>query len=101
VHLIELSPRVAPARRQLDIAAVAKPLEAGIAVDLKDAFEVRQMRGGTFGPTIGAVEIDRCRRINPAPGPVVAGIYPEPAGLSAASARIEHGDRGVVGEQLL
>jgi len=59
VHLIELSPRVAPARRQLDIAAVAKPLEAGIAVDLKDAFEVRQMRGGTFGPTIGAVEIDR------------------------------------------
>jgi hypothetical protein len=76
---------VAPARRQLDIAAVAKPLEAGIAVDLNDAFEVRQMRGGTFGATVGAVEIDRCRRVSPAPGPVVADIDPEPAGLGAAS----------------
>src|SRR5258706_2754985 len=77
MHLIELPPRVAPARRQLDIAAVAKPLEAGIAVDLKDAFEVRQMGGGTFRPTIGTVEIDSRRRVSPAPGPVVAGIDPQ------------------------
>ena len=92
---------MSPARRQLDIAAVAKPLEAGITVDLNDAFELRQMRGGTFGPAIGAVEIDRRRRIGPVPGPVIAGIDPEPAGLGAASAGIEHRDRGVVGEQLL
>src|SRR5258706_14647343 len=101
MHLIELPPRVAPARRQLDIAAVAKPLEAGIAVDLKDAFEVRQMGGGTFGPTIGTVEIDRRRRVSPAPGPGVAGIDPKPAGLGGASARNWQRGRGCWGKQLL
>jgi hypothetical protein len=54
-----------------------------------------------LGPAIGAVEIDRGRWIGSAPGPVVAGIDPEPAGLGATPARIEHRDRGVIGEQLL
>ena len=96
----ELAPRIRPARRQLDITAIAEPFEAGIAVDLNDAFKLRQMGGRPFGPTIGTVEIDGCRWIGTAPGPVVAGIDPEPPSLGAAAAGIEHRDRSVVGEQL-
>ena len=63
--------------------------------------KLRQMRGGTLGLAIGTVEIDRCRRIGSVPGPVIAGIDPQPAGLGAAAAGIEHRDRRVVGEQRL
>ena len=59
------------------------------------------MRGGTLGLAVGAVEIDRRRRIGSVPGPVIAGVDPEPAGLGAAAAGIEHRDRRVVGEQRL
>ena len=101
LHLVELAPRMRPAGRELDIAALAKPLEAGIAVDLHDTFEPGQMGGRPLGFAIGTVEIDRSRRIGSIPGPIVAGIDPEPAGLGAAAAGIEHRDRSVVGEQLL
>lgn len=101
MHFVELAPRMGPARRQLDIAAGAKPLEAGIAVDLNDPFEPRQMSSGTLGATIRAVKVDRRRWISPAPGPLIAGIDPEPAGLGAAAAGIEHRDWGVIGEQRL
>lgn len=52
-----------PARRELDIAAFSESIESGIAVDLNDAFELRQMGGGSFGPTVGTVEVDGCRRV--------------------------------------
>ncbi len=101
MHLVELAPRVGPAGCELDVAAVAEPIEAGITVDLNDALELGQMRSGTLGLAIGTVEIDRRRRIGSIPGPVIAGVDPEPAGLGAAAAGIEHRDRRVVGEQLL
>jgi len=59
------------------------------------------MRNRTFGPTIGTVEIDGRRRIGAAPGSIVTGIDPEPAGLGSAAAGIEHRDRRVVSKQLL
>jgi hypothetical protein len=101
MHLVEFAPRMGPARRQLDIAAGTQPLEPGVTVDLNDSSEPRQMRGGTLGAAIGTVEIDGRRRIGSVPGPVIAGVDPEPAGLGAAAARIEHGDRRVVSEQRL
>ena len=101
MHLIELAPRMGPARRQQDFAAGAKPLEPGVTVDLNHTSELRQMRSGALGPTIGTVEIDGRRRIGSVPGPVIAGVDPEPAGLGAAPAGIEHRDRRIVSEQLL
>jgi hypothetical protein len=56
------------------------------------------MRNWSLGPTIRTVEIDGCGRIRSAPGPVVASLDPEPAGLGAAATGIEHRNRGVVGE---
>ena len=53
-----------------------------------------------FGPTVGAVDVDRRRRVRPGPGTVVARIDPEPAGPGPAASGIEHGKGGVVGEQL-
>jgi hypothetical protein len=38
------------------------------------------------------------RRIGSAPGPVIAGVYPEPAGLGAPAAGIKHPDRRVIGK---
>jgi pimeloyl-ACP methyl ester carboxylesterase len=99
LHIIEFAPRMGPAGRELDIAAGFEPLESGIAVDLNDAFELRQMGDWALGAAIWTVKIDGCRWIRSAPGSVIAGIDPEPAGLGPAAAGIEHRDRGVVGEQ--
>ena len=101
LHLIELASGVSPTSCELESAAIAEPVEAGIAVDLHDAAEPGQVRGWALGFAIRAVKLDRSRRIGPVPGPVVAGVDPEPAGLGAAPAGIQHRDRGVVGEQLL
>src|SRR5215470_2501223 len=90
-----------PTGRELDIAAFAEAIESGITVDLYDAPEPSQVRGGPLGLAIGAVEIDRSRRVWPVPRTIVASIDPKPAGLGTAAAGIEHRDRGVVGEQLL
>src|SRR5262245_30882808 len=90
-----------PAGRELDIATLAQPIEPGITVGLHDALEPGQVGCGTLGLAIGTVEIDRGRWIGAVPGPVVASVDPEPAGLGAAAAGIEHRNRGVVGEQLL
>jgi hypothetical protein len=61
MDLVELAPRMRPAGRELNIGT--KPFEAGIAIDLHNAFELGQMRGGALGLAVGAVEIDRSRRI--------------------------------------
>lgn len=89
-----------PAGGQLDVAS-AQPLEARITVDLNDALEPRQMRSGTLSPAIRTIKINGRRGIRTAPGAVIAGVDPEPAGLGTATAGIEHRDRRVVGEQLL
>jgi len=101
MDFVEFAPRMSPARRQLDIATGAKPLEPRVTVDMYDALEPFQMTSGPFGTAIGAVEIDGRRWNGPVPGPVIAGVDPQPAGLSAAAAGIEHWDRRVVSEQRL
>ena len=100
MHFIELAPGVGPTGRQHD-ARRDQLLEPGIAIDLQGALEPLQMHDRTLGSAIGAIEVDGRRRIDPTPGPIIAGIDPQAAGLGAAASRIEHWDRRVVGEQLL
>ena len=57
------------------------------------------MRDQSSGCAIGRVDVGDAGRIRPAPGPVVARIRPELAGLGAAAARVEHRCRGLVGKQ--
>jgi len=101
MHLVKLAPRVGPARCQYDVAARGQPLEASIAVDLQHTTEVLEMGSRTLCLAIRTVEVNSCRRIGSAPGPVIAGVDPEPAGLGAAAPGIEHRDRRIVGEQLV
>lgn len=68
---------------------------------MNDALEVCQMGRGPLGLPIGAVEIKCCRRIASASRSIIAGVDPKPAGPGAATARIEHRHRRVVGEQCL
>jgi hypothetical protein len=90
-----------PAGCQHDIAALGQPLKGGTAVDLNDALELRQVSSGAFGPVIRAVEVNPRRRLGSVPGPIITSIDPEPGGLGATAAGIEHRDRRVVGEQRL
>src|SRR5258707_9850495 len=58
------------------------------------------MGGRTLCLAIRTEEVDGSRRFGPGPGSIVARIDPQPAGLGAAAAGIEHRDRRVVGKQL-
>src|SRR6202165_2074538 len=58
------------------------------------------MSGRTLCLAIRTVEVDGGRRFGSGPGPIVARIDPQPAGLGAAAAGIEHRDRRGVGKQL-
>ena len=53
-----------------------------------------------FAAAPGRIEVDDARRIGTAPGAVVPGQGPEPAGLGPAAARIERRRAGLVHEQL-
>ena len=53
-----------------------------------------------LGLAIGAVEVDRRRRIRSGPRSIIAGIDPQPPGLGAAAAGIEHRHRRIVGKEL-
>src|SRR5918994_2157556 len=101
MHLVELAPCMSPARCQLDMTGVRKPLESWIAIHMDGAPEALQMSCRALSATIRAVEIDSHRWIGAAPWPVVPGVDPQSAGLGAAAARIKHRDRRVVGEQSL
>src|SRR5450759_5379144 len=90
MQVVELTPCVGPARCQDDTARRGQPLKAGIAIDLQHTTEVPEMGGRTLCPAIRTVEVDGGRRIGSGPGSIVARIDPEPAGLGAAAAGIEH-----------
>ena len=70
MHVVELAPRMSPAGREID--AAAEPLEAGIAVDLQNAPELRKVGDRAFGLTIGTIEIECSRRIGALPGTIIA-----------------------------
>ena len=86
MDLVESTSRVGPTCCELDMAAFAEALEAGIAVDLNDAPEACQVRGGTLGLPIGTVEIDRCWWIGSVPGAVTGmAVNSNPSFLARAS----------------
>ena len=95
----ELSSRMRPAKRDDDEAALGQRLVG--AVDLEDAGEAGQMRGGPFVLAVGFVDIDDARRGRAAPGPIVASIGPELADLGLAPTWIENGRARLVGEQFV
>ena len=101
MYLVKLPSGMRPASREHNVAAVSQPFEAGITIDLQSAAESFEMSGWTLGTAIGAVDINRGRRLRSIPRSIIAGIDPEPAGLGAAAAGIEHRDRCVVGKQSL
>src|SRR6202022_4344805 len=58
------------------------------------------MRGRPFGSAVGTVEVHRRRRIGSTPRPIIPSVDPAPAGLGAATTRIEYRGWRVVGNQL-
>jgi len=99
--LIELASRVAPARSKSNVVIGCELLEASISIDMQDTFEARKMRDRPFSLAIRCEQIDRCRRFRSAPRPLLAGIDPKTPGLRSPAAGIEHGDRRVVGKQVV
>lgn len=98
---VELAPRMGPTGREHDVPIGGQSLKACIAVDVQHALEALQMRGRTFAPAIRREQINRRRRFRSAPWPLFTGIDPESPRFRAPSARIEHRNRRVVGEQMV
>ena len=67
---------MAPTSGENDILIFGKLLEPGIAVDMQDAFEIREMRDRPFSLTVRCKQIDRRRRFRSAPRPLLAGSCP-------------------------
>jgi hypothetical protein len=101
MDLVELAPDMGPTGRERDRSIGGQPFEPGIAIDLEDTFEPREMGLRPIGPAVRTIEIDRCRRAWPIPRSIVSNVNPQPPGLGAAAARFENRDRRVVGEQLI
>ena len=57
MHIVEVVPRMRPARRQLDMVGDEEPFEVRVSIDLEDVLEPRQMRRRTFHAPIRAVEV--------------------------------------------
>jgi hypothetical protein len=72
VNVKELAPGVGPTGRQHNVATLGQPLESGITVNLQNAAECFEVRGGPLRLAIGTVEVDGCRWIGPTPRPIVA-----------------------------
>jgi hypothetical protein len=104
VELIERSARMRPAECQPDrgiLAGLDQTAEPGIAVDLQDASECRQVRGRVLAPTILGIDIGRRRMRRSGPGPIIDGVAAEPPGLGPATAGLEHRQGRLVGKHLV
>ena len=88
-----------PQRRAALAARSGQPVVAGIAVNLEDAVEAGEELFAMFTTAPGRIEVDDAGRIGSAPGAVVPGQGPQPAGLRPAAARIEHRRSRLVHEQ--
>ena len=100
-ELIEVAAHMHPTRGQDDIAPCPQSCEAGVAVNVKNAREVFQMRCRTLALAIGS-EYEDCRgRRRAAPRSLVTRVHPEPADLGATAAGIEHWHGRIVGEQMV
>ena len=99
--LIELAPRMRPARSKDDIALDGQPLEAGVAVDVENALEVLKMRHRALGLSVRREQIDSRRRLRSRPWSLLACIDPQASGLRASAARIEHRDGRVISKEMI
>ena len=99
--LIELAPRMRPARSKDDIALDGQPLEAGVAVDVENALEVLKMRHRALGLSVRREQIDSRRRLRSRPWSLLACIDPQASGLRASTARIEHRDGRVISKEMI
>lgn len=68
----------------------SKVISTRVTVDLKDPFELCQMRRGPLGTTIRTVEINCAGGSGPFQGRSSRGIDPEPVGLGAAGIKHRH-----------
>ena len=95
MDLTHFSPAMRPTVRKLQwraapAARTGQPIVAGITVDLQDAVEAVEEALGIVAAAPGRIEVDHAGRIGAAPGTVIPGQGPQPAGLRLAAARIEH-----------
>src|ERR1700739_4870544 len=100
MQVVELPAGVGPTGCQHDTAAHGQPFESGVTINLQNAAESFEVRGGSLRLAVGAVEVDGGRRVWSAPRPIVARIDPQSAHFGAATAWVEHRDRRVIGEYL-
>jgi hypothetical protein len=100
-HFIELPSRLAPACGEHNVPFLRQRLEPGVTVDMKNAAEVLEMRSRTFSFAVWRIQIDRGRRLRPAPCSLLAGVGRKPSSLSAPSTWIKHRYGRVIGEQMI
>ncbi|VVE58437.1 hypothetical protein PHO31112_05319 [Pandoraea horticolens] len=99
MQVVELAPRMRPARSFDDIAALANLLVAAIGIGLKRAFELGQVLLRMLALAVRGVGEPDCGRRGVARVPVIAHIDPQPSRLCLAVAGSEHRHRGIVGMQ--
>lgn len=71
-------------------------VEAGIAVGMENAAELREVLPRVLALPIRAVEVAGRRWRRVAPGPAIADVSPEPSCLRLSPSRVEHGHRRVI-----
>jgi hypothetical protein len=99
VDLMELAPRMCPARGFVDVLAI-EVMKARVGIGLQSTLERLQMLAWMFALAICRVcEPDRRRGLI-ACRSVIAHVCPQPASLGLAVARSEHWQRRIVGVQL-
>ena len=100
-NFVKFAPRVAPTCGKNNVLLFGELLEASIAVDMKNAFEVRKMCNRPLGLAIRRKQIDRGWRFRPTPRSLLAGVNPETSSLRPPTSWIEHRHRRVIGEQMI
>lgn len=100
MQVVEAAPRVRPARRFANAAAVVEMTKPGVGVRLQNAAEGGQVLARTLATALRRVAEEYRRRLTAAGRTIVAHVGPEAARLGAAAARIEHRHRGVIGVEL-
>src|SRR5579884_1783737 len=74
--LVELAPHMAPAEGAVNLTRLGERPITHIAVDLEDATEALEMRGGALGLAIRRIDVGDGRRVRSRPGAIIARIGP-------------------------
>src|SRR5215831_9204236 len=103
VDVVKLAPRVSKAKGEFAGIAVLTPqncAKALIAIDLNDPRKTLQMARRMHTLAILAVDIGNSWMPWTSPRPIINSITPQPSGLGATTAWVQHRQSGVVGEHL-